>query len=107
LQEQATLRTRVKKGGVTDWDAVTRGWQAKAAQKAGVDLASLYRRVSRLERSGRAPREAGPELTQDEITRASAPSRTQSPAATVRATRRYVTSGARSCKSSHPSGARS
>jgi hypothetical protein len=33
LQEQATLRTRVNKDGVIDWDAATRGWQAKAAQK--------------------------------------------------------------------------
>src|SRR6266516_2357572 len=70
LQERATLRTRVSKGGVTDWDAAARGWQAKAAQKAGVDLASLYRRVSRLERGGCAPRDAGSEPTQDEIARA-------------------------------------
>jgi AAA domain/TrwC relaxase len=70
LQEQATLRTRKGKDGVTDWDAATRGWQAKAAQKVGVDLASLYRRVSHLERNRSAPRDAGPELTQDEITRA-------------------------------------
>jgi hypothetical protein len=70
LQEQATLRTRVNKGGVIDWDAATRGWQAKAAQKAGVDLASLYRRVTRLGRDGSAPRDACPKLTQDEITRA-------------------------------------
>ena len=70
LQEQATLRTRVNKDGVIDWDATRRGWQVKAAQKAGVDLASVYRRVSHLERNGRAPRDAGPELTQDEITRA-------------------------------------
>src|SRR5262249_32433378 len=58
------------KDGVIDWDAATRGWQAKAAQKAGVDLASLYRRVSRLEGNGGAPRDAGPELTLEEITRA-------------------------------------
>src|SRR5262249_40799914 len=70
LQEQATLRTRVNKDGVIDWDAATRGWQAKAAQKAGVDLASLYRRVTRLGRNGCAPRDAGAELTRDEITRA-------------------------------------
>jgi hypothetical protein len=49
LQEQATLRTRRGKDGVIDWDAATRGRQAKAARKAGVDLASLYRQVSRLE----------------------------------------------------------
>jgi hypothetical protein len=47
-----------------------RGWQAKAAQKAGVDLASLYRRVTRLGRNSCAPRDAGPHLTRDEITRA-------------------------------------
>jgi hypothetical protein len=70
LQEQATLRTRKGKDGVIDWEAATRGWQAKAAQRVGVDLASLYRRVSRLERNGAAPRDAGLELTQDEITRA-------------------------------------
>jgi conjugative relaxase-like TrwC/TraI family protein len=70
LQERATLRTRVNKDGVTDWDAASRGWQAKAAQKAGLDLASLYRRVSRLYRDGHAPRDTDPELTQDEITRA-------------------------------------
>jgi conjugative relaxase-like TrwC/TraI family protein len=70
LQEQATLRTRVSKDGVIDWDAASRGWQAKAAQKAGVDLASLYRRVSRVGRDGCAPRDAGRQLTQDEITRA-------------------------------------
>src|SRR5690348_12911142 len=64
LQERATLRTRVSKDGVIDWDAASRGWQAKAAQKAGVDLASLYRRVSRLGHSGCAPRDAGLELTQ-------------------------------------------
>src|SRR5262249_22237834 len=67
LQEQATLRTRKGKDGVIDWDAATRGWQTKAAQKAGVDLASLFRRVSRLGRNGDAPRDAGPELTQNEI----------------------------------------
>ena len=60
----------MNKDGVIDWDAATRGWQAKAAQKAGVDLASLYRRVSRLGRNGCAPRDAGPQLTRDEITRA-------------------------------------
>jgi hypothetical protein len=70
LQERATLRTRVNKDGVTDWDAAARGWQAKAAQKAGVDLASLYRRVTRLGRNGGAPRDAGTQLTRDEITRA-------------------------------------
>jgi AAA domain/TrwC relaxase len=70
LQEQATLRTRVHKDGVIDWDAATRGWQAKAAQKAGVDLASLYRRVSRLGRDASAQGDAGPELTPDEVTRA-------------------------------------
>jgi conjugative relaxase-like TrwC/TraI family protein len=70
LQEQATLRTRVNKDGVIDWDATRRGWQAKAAQQAGVDLASLYRRVTRLGRDGCAPRDAGRALTQDEITRA-------------------------------------
>jgi hypothetical protein len=62
LQEQATLRTRVNKDGVIDWDAATRGWQAKAAQKAGVDLASLYRRVTLLGRDGSAPRDANPKL---------------------------------------------
>lgn len=41
LQERATLRTRVRKDGVTDWDAAARGWQATAAAQAGVDLASL------------------------------------------------------------------
>ena len=66
LQERATLRTRVNKDGVTDWDAAARGWQAKAAQKAGVDLASLYRRVTRLGRDGGAPRDAGPQLTRDD-----------------------------------------
>jgi conjugative relaxase-like TrwC/TraI family protein len=70
LQEQATLRTRVKKDGVIDWDAATRGWQAKTAKKAGVDLASLYRRVTRLGRDGSAPRDAGPEFAPDEIARA-------------------------------------
>jgi conjugative relaxase-like TrwC/TraI family protein len=70
LQEQATLRTRGNKDGVIDWDAAARSWQAKAAQKVGMDLASLYRRVTRLERNGRAPRDAGPQLTQDDITRA-------------------------------------
>lgn len=70
LQERATLRTRVNKDGVIDWDAAARGWQAKAAQKAGVDLASVHRRVSSLGRNGQAPRDAGPELTQDDITRA-------------------------------------
>jgi hypothetical protein len=70
LQERATLRTRVNKDGVIDWDATRRGWQAKAAQKAGVDLASLYRRVSRLGRDGCAPCDAGPQLTRDDITRA-------------------------------------
>jgi AAA domain/TrwC relaxase len=70
LQERATLRTRVSKDGVTDWDAAARGWQAKAAAKAGVDLASLYRRVTCLGRGGSAPRDAGPQLTRDDITRA-------------------------------------
>jgi hypothetical protein len=70
LQEQATLRTRVRKDGVTDWDAAARGWQATAAAKACVDLASLYRRVTRLGRDGGVPRDAGPELTRDDITRA-------------------------------------
>jgi conjugative relaxase-like TrwC/TraI family protein len=65
LQEQATLRTRVNKDGVIDWDAATRGWQAKAAQKVGVDLASLYRRVSGLDRNGYAQRD-----TREEIARA-------------------------------------
>jgi conjugative relaxase-like TrwC/TraI family protein len=70
LQEQATLRTRVNKDGVIDWDATRRGWQAKAAQKVGVDLASLYRRVTRLGRNGCTSSDAGQVLTQDEITRA-------------------------------------
>jgi conjugative relaxase-like TrwC/TraI family protein len=70
LMDKANLRTRKGKDSVLDWGAATRGWQAKAAQKAGVDLASLYRRVSRLGRNGCAPRDAGPELTRDEITRA-------------------------------------
>jgi AAA domain/TrwC relaxase len=70
LQERATLRTRVSKDGVIDWDAASRGWQAKAAERAGVDLASLYQRVSRLGRNGCAPHDAGPQLTQDDITRA-------------------------------------
>jgi hypothetical protein len=55
LQEQATLRTRKGKDRVIDWAAATRGGQSKAARKAGVDLASLYRRVSRLERSVLGP----------------------------------------------------
>ena len=38
LQRQAALRTRVNKDGVTDWDAAARGWQAKAAETAGVNL---------------------------------------------------------------------
>jgi conjugative relaxase-like TrwC/TraI family protein len=70
LQEQATLRTRQGKNGVIDWDAATRGWQAKAAQKAGVDLASLYRRVTHLGRDGSARRDTGTQLTQGEVTRA-------------------------------------
>ncbi len=70
LMDKANLRTRKGKDGVIDWGAATRGWQAKAAQKAGVDLASLYRRVSRLGRDGSAPRDTGPELTPEEITRA-------------------------------------
>jgi hypothetical protein len=70
LHEQATLRTRVAKDGVPGWDEATRGWQAKAAQQAGVDLASLYRRVSRLERGGGTPGDTAPELTRDEISRA-------------------------------------
>jgi hypothetical protein len=69
LMDKANLRTRKGKDGVIDWGEITRGWQAKAAQKAGVDLASLYRRVSCLGRNGSAPRDAGPELTRDEITR--------------------------------------
>ncbi len=68
VADKANLRTRRGKDGVIDWDAATRGWQAKAAQKAGVDPASLYRQVSRLQRNGGAPRDAGPELTLDEIT---------------------------------------
>jgi hypothetical protein len=36
LQQQATLRTRVNKDGHLDWDAATRGWQAKAVQQVGV-----------------------------------------------------------------------
>jgi hypothetical protein len=44
-------------------------WQARAAQKAGVDLASVCWRVSRRERSGSGPRDAGPALTRDDITR--------------------------------------
>src|SRR6185369_1496008 len=43
---------------------------SQAAQKAGVDLASLHRRVSRLGRNGSAPPDAGPQLTRDDITRA-------------------------------------
>jgi AAA domain/TrwC relaxase len=70
LQERATLRTRVSKDGGIDWDAAARDWQAKAAAKAGVDLASLYRRVTRLGRDGGAPRDASPQLTRDDITRA-------------------------------------
>jgi len=70
LMDKANLRTRKGKDRLIDWDAATRGWQAKAAQKAGVDLASLHRRVSDLGRGGSAPRDAGPELTRDEITRA-------------------------------------
>jgi conjugative relaxase-like TrwC/TraI family protein len=69
LMDKANLRTRNAKSGVIDWDEITRGWQAKAAQKAGVDLASLYRRVTRLGRGGGAPRDASPELTRNEITR--------------------------------------
>src|SRR5260221_9826131 len=69
LMDKANLRTRKGKDGAIDWDAAMRGWQATAARQAGVDLASLYRRVSRLERSGCAPRDAGPELTPDDITR--------------------------------------
>ena len=53
-----------------DWDAVARGWQATAAAQAGVDLASLYRRVTRLGRDGGAPRDADAELTHDDIVHA-------------------------------------
>jgi hypothetical protein len=70
LMDTANLRTRKGKDSAVDWDAATRGWQAKAAQKAGVDLASLYQHVSCLGPHGDAPRDAGPELTQNEITRA-------------------------------------
>jgi hypothetical protein len=70
LMDKANLRTRRGKDDVIDRDAATRGWQAEAAQKAGVDLASLYRRVSRLGRNGCAPPDAGPQLTRDDITRA-------------------------------------
>jgi conjugative relaxase-like TrwC/TraI family protein len=70
LVDKANLRTRKGKGGVTDWAAAARGWQAQAARRAGVDLASLYRRVSRLGRDGDAPRDAGPELTPEDLTRA-------------------------------------
>ena len=31
--DQANLRTRRGKDGVIDWDAVTRGWQAKPRRK--------------------------------------------------------------------------
>jgi hypothetical protein len=70
LMDEANLRTRKGKNGVIDWDSATRVWQAKAARKVGVDLASLYRRVSRLNGDGCAPRDAQPELTQDEVARA-------------------------------------
>jgi AAA domain/TrwC relaxase len=70
LMDKANLRTRAGKDGVTGWDETTRGWQAKAAHRVGVDLASVYRCVLGLERGGCAPRDAGPELTRDEITRA-------------------------------------
>src|SRR4029077_6928913 len=36
LMDKANRRTRGGKDGVIDRDAATRGWQAKAAQKAGV-----------------------------------------------------------------------
>ena len=51
LLDKANLRTRKGKDEVIDWDETERGWQAKAAQKAGVDLALLHQRVSRRERS--------------------------------------------------------
>jgi hypothetical protein len=72
LMDKANLRTRKGKGkdGVIDWEETTRGWQAKAALKAGVDLASLYRRVSRLGGNGCAPRDTQLELTREEIARA-------------------------------------
>jgi conjugative relaxase-like TrwC/TraI family protein len=70
LMDKANLRTRKGKDGATDWDAAARGWQAQAAEKVGLDLASLHRRVSRLGRHGSAPRYAGPSLTQGDITRA-------------------------------------
>jgi conjugative relaxase-like TrwC/TraI family protein len=70
LMDKANLRTRKGKDGVIDWEETTRGWQAKAARRVGVDLASLYRRVSRLGSDGCAPRDTQPELTQEEVTRA-------------------------------------
>jgi hypothetical protein len=70
LMDKANLRTRKGKDGVTNWEAASRGWQAKVAQWAGVHLASVYRRVPCLERDGHARRDAGPELTRDDITRA-------------------------------------
>jgi conjugative relaxase-like TrwC/TraI family protein len=70
LMDKANLRTRKGKDGALDWEAATRGWQARAARQAGVDLASVYRRVSSLDANGAAPRHAGPELTRDEIARA-------------------------------------
>jgi ATP-dependent exoDNAse (exonuclease V) alpha subunit len=70
LMDKANLRTRKSKDGVLDWDQATRGWQAKAARTAGVDLASLYRRVTHLGHAGSVPRDAEPGLTRDEITRA-------------------------------------
>jgi hypothetical protein len=36
--DQANLRTRQDKDGVSDWDETKRGWQAKAAQKAARTL---------------------------------------------------------------------
>ena len=70
LMDKANLRTRKGKAGAIDWREFTRGWQAQAAQQAGVDLASLYRRVSGLGPAGSAPRDAEPGLTREEITRA-------------------------------------
>ncbi len=70
LQERATLRTRVKKDGVTDWDAAARGWQARPRRRPAWTSRRCTAACRVWAANGSAPRDVGPGLTRDDITRA-------------------------------------
>jgi hypothetical protein len=69
LLDKVNLRMPRGKGGVIDWHESKRGWQARGGAGRRGPCVTCTGVFPRRERNGSGPRDAGPALTRDDITR--------------------------------------